>query len=162
MALPIMFNLRYVSNANNKFYMALANFSMQDSGVLFECEYDEKFDAPWGITVNQVKGGEFSYFANLSNDKLQKFSEAMSQLINAFYGFDTTGKPIFLKQHEIAVKLAEQVFVLGHRDTNLELIPLGLTQSELMDRTPNQIPLFASMPKELLQPNNVQKTALNH
>ena len=162
MALPIMLNLRYVTTAQNKVFMALANFSVDDSGVLFECEYDAKFDAPWGIRIDQVKGREFGFFKNLSDEKLQKFADAMSQLVNAYYGFDSTGKPIPLSQAELPVKLAEQVFTFGTREDAVELIPLGVTQKELMEKAPQDIAFVAAMPKELLDPSNTQKVAANH
>lgn len=151
MALPITLNLRFLDSRENKFRFALANFSLVDSGFAFECEFDDKHDAPWGILITEIKGGEFGYFTNLSSDKMQKFANALSQLINAYYGFTNANKPIYLKKEEIVSKLSEQVFAFtaNEKGDGVSLIPLGLTQDVFMNTSISDIPVFADMPAEL-------------
>lgn len=156
MAFPILLNVRYVSTVKNEIFMALSNFSMEDSGLLFSCEYDENHKFPWGVTINQVKGGDFSYFYELSDEKKMAFSKEFSNMLNSYYGADTTGKAIPVKPEELPVVLAEKVFTIGLDKQNkgdIVLIPVGVSQTELLATAPDDIPFFKDFPEGYRKPN---------
>lgn len=168
MALPILLNTRYVSTKKNELtkkdevFMALSSFSIEDSGLLFACEYDDNYDLPWGVIINQAKGGEFGLFSNFSDEKKMKFSEAFSSLLNGFYGIDSTGKAIALKPEELPIRLAEQIFTFAEDKQNkgkVNLIPLGINQTELLETAPNDIPFLKDFPAGYRKPGGDAQAA---
>jgi hypothetical protein len=162
MAFPILLNVRYVETIKKEIFMALSSFSIEDSGLLFACEYDDKHEFPWAVTINQVKGGEFGLFTSFSDEQKMKFSEEFSSLLNGFYGLDTTGKVISIKPEELSVVLAEQIFTFAEDKDNkgkVTLIPLGITQEELFETAPKDIPFLKDFPAGYMKPNAAPKAA---
>lgn len=160
MAFPILFNMRHVEAKDleleakdNVVFMALSNFGINDSGLLFECEYDDSHEFPWGVRIVQVKGGDFSYFYELSDEKKGVFSSELSNLLNGYYGADAMGKPVSIKANEVAEKLGEQVYTFASSaEDKVTLIPVGLTQKELFDKAPKEQHFFSDFPAGYMSP----------
>jgi hypothetical protein len=126
MALPILLNLKIVQKqSENVIFVALSNFALADSGFMAELEYDDQQKYPWGVTIKQVKGGEYSLFANLTREKLQEFSSALSTLLNGFFGLDTLNNPIAIQPKDID-RLHNQVYTYNQvpNQKNITLVPV--------------------------------------
>lgn len=124
MALPILLNLKIVQKqSENVIYAAVSNFALADSGFLVELEFDEKQSLPWGVTIKEVRGGEYSYFANLTREKLQEFSSAVSTLLNGYFGVDTLNGPIAIRPKDID-RIHNQVYTFNQvpNQKNVSLI----------------------------------------
>jgi hypothetical protein len=164
MAFPILLNVRYVSTVKNEIFMALSNFSMEDSGLLFSCEYDKNNKFPWGVTINQVKGGDFSYFYEIDDTKKMAFSKEFSNLLNSFHGFDSEENAICIKPEELPVALSEKIFTIGLDKQNkgdIVLIPVGVDQTELLATAPDDIPFFKYFPAGYRKPGGEEAKPAN-
>jgi len=144
MAMPILFNFRAVQKESSSvFLFALTNFSLDDSGILFELEYDDKHQHPWGITIKQVKGQPFGYLNNLPNEKLQILSSAMSTYLNSCLGFTEDGDAIHVPLSDV-LDLSETVLTLSSSsEQDVEFIPVIDQQKKLVDAL-NELEFFKS------------------
>lgn len=135
MAMPILFNFRAIQKEDkNRFFFALSSYALDDSGILFELEYDDAHENPWGVLINGHKGSDFGYFTNLSDDKKQIISAGLSSYLNAGHGFDENNKPIALPLSEI-LKITEKVLTLRSFEDGkfVEIITVADSQKELVD-----------------------------
>lgn len=126
MALPILLNLKIVQKkSDNIIYAAVSNFALADSGFLVELEFDTKHALPWGVTIKEVRGGEYSLFSNLTREKLQEFSSALSTLLNGYFGQDTLNNPIAIQPKDID-RLHNQVYTFNQipNQKSITLIPV--------------------------------------
>ena len=154
MAMPILFNFRAVQkDEGNRFFFALTHFGLDDSGVLFELEYDDSHKHPWGVLINKKQGQPFGYFTNLSDQKLQQFSDALSSYLNSGYGFTDAGEPIPVPLNEI-LNISERVLTVKsfEGEDTVELITVVEHQKELIDVL-SKLAFFASgAPNHILNP----------
>lgn len=126
MALPILLNMKIIKKqSETRIFAAVSNFALADSGFLVELDFDENQDLPWGVTIQEVRGGEYSLFSNLTREKLQEFSSAISTMLNGYFGVDTRNMPIALRPKDID-RLHNQVYTFNQvpNQKNITLIPV--------------------------------------
>lgn len=153
MAFPILLNIRHVVTTEKQVQLAISNFGLNDSGMLFVCDYDQAQELPWGVTIVEVRGNEFGLFSGMSDEKKQMFSSELSSLLNGFYGMDSTNKPISIKPEQVKEKLSEQVFTfVSQKEGSVTLVPVGVSQKELFEKAPKDIPFFSDFPAGYLSP----------
>lgn len=154
MAMPILFNFRAVQkDEGNRFFFALTHFGLDDSGVLFELEYDDSHQHPWGVLFNKKQGHPLGYFMNLSDEQLQKFSGALSSYLNAGYGFSSEGTAIPVPLNEI-LSLSERVLTAKsfEGEDDIELITVVEHQKELVNALSKLAYFEGGTPDHILNP----------
>jgi hypothetical protein len=166
MAAPMLLNLRVILEKGNLepgkvVNIALNNFGANESGVLFQAEYDTKQTARWGCLPLQINGGPLSYFGGMNEqmDMLTKLSEdfplsdaemmnnvikgkitsissALSYLLNEWFD-DQKERHSAVEPNELLNTVAEQVFILSVDYSTVPgqytcvLIPANLNQSDV-------------------------------
>jgi len=139
MAAPLLLNLRVIEPKEpkkNEIFLALTHFSMAESGLLMCCEYDAKRMPQWGVTITEVRGGDFGYFELMhrldliafkeistslpseeinwlkeKTSKLQAISSALSFVLNEYFQ-GVSGRVPALLPEEVVEHLNEKVFTL--------------------------------------------------
>lgn len=146
MALPILLNLKIISRpSENVIYAALSNFALADSGFMVELEYDTKHQLPWGVTIKEVRGGEYSLFSNLTREKLQEFSSAISTLLNGYFGHDTLNNPIAIQPKDIN-RLHNQVYTYNQIPNQKAITLVHVCDQSTLTNKLKSIDFFKSPP----------------
>lgn len=119
MAAPIMFNLRNIPHSNtaehpNAAIVAINQFGFgsAESGFMAQVNFDADQEAKWGVTILEVRGGQFSYFSpsRMKQDKTA-FEMALSFLLNEWFAGDKSRDP-FITPAELPT-ISEQILVLA-------------------------------------------------
>ena len=175
MAMPITLNSRVIAKQGNSFHLAVSNFGLNDSGFMVVCEYDDKFDLPWGVTMVEIRDkGDFSLFGMMIksfredgtpdtlekriNDAEQKFANIMSSnistLLNGFHGISMDDKPVPLSVAEFEEQLHQEVFSFGAKNETdpeeLELVPLKIKMTNLYRKPLVESAFFETLPPHIL------------
>lgn len=190
MAMPITISSRVVGKEEeNKFFVAFSNFALNDSGFMVECEFDSKFDLPWGVKVMEIRDkGNFSLFGMMirsfvedgepstlkqrKSDAEQKFanlvSAEISNMLNGFHGISDMNKPVPLAPASFIEQFAEEVFTFGARgeDKNgaeeFEIVPLKAKLTDLYTKPLISLNFFKDLPSHILSPtDSIAKPAAN-
>jgi len=179
MAMPIIISSRIVKEDGNKSLVAFSNFALNDSGFMVECEYDDKFEIPWGVKLMEIRDkGDFSLFGMMiksfivdgiastfeqrRRDAEQKFanlvSAEISTMLNGFHGISDTKKPIPISPEDFAEQISEEVFTFGSRSTDaagqseFELVPMKIKMKALYSTPLVDLDFFKDLPPHILNP----------
>ncbi len=159
MSTPILFNFRVIDDPTgnrpaNIADIALNQFGLAESGMQLRCEFLPQETAKWGVSIIDVRGGDFGYFTalagrNLARDdrgvlsedpgkieKLRALSNAVSFMLNEWFG-SHNDRPSHVKPEELKSVLDEEVLTLSqdHEVKNeliVYLVQTGLKQKDVM------------------------------
>lgn len=159
MSTPILFNFRVIDDPTGKrpahiADVALNQFGLAESGLQLRCEFLPQETAKWGVSIVDVRGGDFGYFTALAGrelartpqgaltedpGKIEKFraiSNAVSFMLNEWFGA-YNDRPSHVKPEELEKVLAEEVFALSQDhevkdELVVYLIQTGLKQKDVM------------------------------
>lgn len=177
MAMPITISSRIVGQENNKFFVALNSFGLNDSGCMLEFEHDISHQHPWGVTMLEIRDkGDFSLFGMMirsfmadskASTEEERRTEAearfatiisseLSTLLNSFHGIsDISHQPIPIAPSSVKAEFHEEVFSFGAKDSDgkeFELMPMKLKMDELYNKPLVELGFFKSLPRHILSP----------
>lgn len=159
MSTPILFNFRVIDDPSgnrpdNIADVSLNQFGLAESGLQLRCEFLPQETAKWGVSIVDVRGGDFGYFTALAGrklarnekgmliedpgkiEKLRALSKAVSFMLNEWFG-SHNDRPSHVKPEELKIVLDEEVLTLSQdREVKNELIvyfvQTGLKQKDVM------------------------------
>lgn len=159
MSTPILFNFRVIDDPTgnrpaNVADVALNQFGLAESGLQLRCEFLPQETAKWGVSIVDVRGGDFGYFTALAGrelarnekgvltedpgtiKKLRALSNAVSFMLNEWFG-SYSDRPSHVKPEELKSVLNEEVFTLSQDhevkdEMIVYLVQTGLKQKDVM------------------------------
>lgn len=159
MSTPILFNFRVIDDVTgnrpaNIVDVALNQFGLAESGLQLRCEFLPQETAKWGVSIVDVRGGDFGYFTALAGrelnrneqgsltedpgkiEKLRALSNAVSFMLNEWFG-SYNDRPSHVKPEELKAVLGEEVLTLSQDhevkdEMIVYLVQTGLKQKDVM------------------------------